>query len=209
MEALFIHGMGRTPLSGWPLLWKLRRAGIRTSTFGYSVALESFSRIRDRLASRVLTLAARGDYILIGHSLGGVLLRGALNSLPKGVRPPRHVFLLGSPIQPSRLAQRLQRNPIFVLLTRDCGRLLASADRMLMIGAIAVPTTSIVGIRELLVTRGAFQGEANDGVVSVAEVSAGWLTEQVRVPCAHTLLPSSMRVADAILERLRGRHRGE
>ncbi len=34
MQALFVHGMGRSPLSGLPLLVQLRRAGVLTSTFG-------------------------------------------------------------------------------------------------------------------------------------------------------------------------------
>jgi hypothetical protein len=203
MEALFIHGMGRTPLSGWPLLWHLRRAGIRTSTFGYSVSVENFSRISDRLTTRVVAIAARGDYMLIGHSLGGVLLRATVNSLACNTRRPRHVFLLGSPIRASRLAQQLQRSLAFRLLTRDCGRLLASVERMSAFGAMSVPTTSIVGTSGLAATRGAFVGEPNDGVVSVAEASAEWLADQVRIPCVHTFLPSSRRVAAAILERLK------
>ena len=203
MEALFVHGMGRTSLSGWPLLLKLRRAGIKASTFGYAVTVEDFSRIRDRLTARVAAIATRGDYILVGNSLGGVLLRAAVNSLPRNANRPRHVFLLGSPIQPSRLAQRLQRNPAFRIFTRDCGDLLASPDRMLAIGAIPVPTTSIVGTNEFVGTRRSFSGEVNDGLVSVGEASADWVAEQVRVPCGHTFLPSSNHVAEAILQRLR------
>jgi pimeloyl-ACP methyl ester carboxylesterase len=202
MEALFIHGMGRTPLSGWPLLWKLRRAGLETSTFAYTVSVESFSRISDRLAAKVIQVAARTDYILIGHSLGGVLARAAVDSLPPDARRPSHVFLLGSPIRPSCLAQRLQRSATFRLLTRDCGRLLASAERMSAVGAMSVPVTSIVGTRGLAVTQHAFVGESNDGVVSVTEASAEWLADQVQIPCVHTLLPSSMRAATAILERV-------
>jgi len=202
LEALFVHGMGRTPVSGWPMLWKLRRAGLRTSTFSYLTSVERFARISDRLSSRLMALAARGDYVLIGHSLGGVLIRAAVSALPAGARKPRHVFLLGSPVHPSRLARRLQANPVYRVLTRDCGHLLASAGRMATVGRITVPTTSIVGVRGLALTRTPFGGELNDGVVSVGEASADWLAEQIRIPCVHTLLPASPRVAEAILERL-------
>src|SRR6186997_1581379 len=137
MQALFVHGMGRTPLSGWLLLRQLKRAGIETSTFGYFVSIESFSHIHGRLVSRIEAIAGQGDYVLIGHSLGGVLLRAASSSLAPGTRPPCHVFLLGSPTRPSRLAQTLQRNLAFRVLTGDCGRLLGSADRMAAVARVS------------------------------------------------------------------------
>lgn len=202
MEALFVHGMGRSPLSGWPLLRRLRRAGIRGSTFGYLASTESFARAKDRLVPRIAALAARDEYVLIGHSLGGVLLRAALNCLPPATRQPRHVFLLGSPVTASRLAQRLRHNAAYRLLTGDCGQLLASSERMSLVGRVSSPTMSIVGVRGLRGNRSPFGAELNDGVVSVSEVSAAWITEQVHVPCIHTLLPASSRVTAAILERL-------
>ena len=140
LHALFVHGMGRSPLSGWPMLWHLRRAGVQTGTFGYATSIESFPAITGRLASRISRLAEQGDYVLIGHSLGGVLLRAALNALPPGTRQPRRVFLLGSPIGASRLAKLLHDHPLYRLLTRDCGQLLASEQRMQHVPALHVLT---------------------------------------------------------------------
>jgi pimeloyl-ACP methyl ester carboxylesterase len=201
--------MGRSPLSGQPLLLQLRRAGLLTGTFGYSVALEAFPEIRERLVARISQLADKGDYVVVGHSLGGVLLRAALNSLPPAVRQPRHIFLLGSPVQPSRIAQRLGANPVFRGLAGDCGQLLGSTARMEEIGPMTVPTTAIVGRRGLPWPARVFAGEANDGVVSVAEASAEWIEDQVVVDCVHTLLPASRRVGEIILERLaQGAERG-
>lgn len=206
MQALFVHGMGRSPLSGWPLLRKLRRAGLRTGSFAYWVSLEDFAGIRDRLIKQIAALAAGGDYVLIGHSLGGVLIRAALNALPMETRQPSHVFLLGSPLRPARLAQKLgayRLYRLYRLLTGDCGQLLSSAVRMGEIGSVPAPTTGIAGIRSLPWKPDPFNGEANDGVVAVSEVSADWLTDQVRIEIAHTLLPSSNDVGEIILDRLR------
>ena len=204
MIVLFVHGMGRTPLSGWRLLHRLRRAGLKTTTFAYSVALNNFDAIVALLRAQITSLAATEDYIVIGHSLGGVLLRAALNSLPPGTALPRHVYLLGSPILPSRIATRLQRNWLFRTLTRDCGQLLGSVDRMNAIGPPAVPVTGIVGTRGIANRFGIFGDEVNDGLVSVSEVGAPWLTRCVEVPVFHTLLPSSARVADIILHDMGG-----
>ncbi len=199
---LFVHGMGRSPLSAWPLLRRLRRAGCRTETFGYSCALEKFDAIVARLKQRLSVLAAAGDYVVIGHSLGGVLLRAALQQQPAGIPAPCHVFLLGSPLKNSRIATRLQRNLLFRVFAGDCGQLLASPARMQAIGALAVPATGVAGIRGIQGPLGPFCTEANDGVVAVSEVVAPWLTHQVQIPVVHTLLPSSALVARIVLNRL-------
>lgn len=202
MRALFVHGMGRSPVSGWPLLWKLKRHGLTTSSFGYSTTFERFPAIKSRLVARIAALAAKDDYVLIGHSLGGVLLRAAINALPPEVRRPKHLFLLASPIQPSRLAQRLARNPVYRVVTGDCGQMLASSPRMADIGPVSVPTTSIAGTRGLPWTRRPFAGELNDGVVALSEVSAEWFDDQVHIHAIHTLLSSNARVSEIILERI-------
>ena len=204
MIVLFVHGMGRTPLSGWRLLRRLRRAGLKTTTFSYSVIFENFDTLVARLRTRITRIAGTGDYIVIGHSLGGVLLRAALNSLPPGATLPRHMYLLGSPVLASRIATRLQNYGLFRILTGDCGQLLGSVDRMNAIGPPAVPVTGIVGTRGISNRFGIFGDEVNDGLVSVSEVSAPWLTRCVEVPVFHTLLPSSALVADIILHDMGG-----
>ena len=199
---LFVHGMGRTSISGWPLLLRLQRAGFKTSTFGYSVTFESFDSITARLKKRISLLAGVDDYVVIGHSLGGVLLRAALNSLPSGTRLPKQVYLLGSPIRPSRIASKFRSNIIYRAITGDCGQLLASTERMKAIGALAIPTKSLAGIRGIKISSSSFGNEANDGVVSVSEVSAPWVSSQIEVPVIHTLLPSSRLVAEIIIKEL-------
>ena len=203
MRVLFVHGMGRTPISGWPLLHRLRRAGSEAGSFGYAAALEDFDAIVARLVRRIALIAARSEgggdtYILVGHSLGGVLLRAALARLPPGTRLPAHVYLLGSPILPSRIAASLKTMWAFRIFAGDCGQLLGCAVRMQAIASVTTPVTGIAGVRSLPGSRGRFGDEANDGVVSLGEVSAPWLTEQIEVPVVHTLLPSSGRVAEII-----------
>ncbi len=184
------------------MLRQLQQAGHKTSVFNYAVSLQRFDAITQRLSEKIQRISAAGDLVLVGHSLGGVLLRAALQSLPPQTPMPLHLFLLGSPVRPSGIAQRLGRNPLFRLATTDCGALLGSADRMAAIGPPAVRTTSIAGTKGIAHARGPFAGEANDGVVTLAEVSAPWLTDQVRVPVIHSLLPASRRVGAIILERL-------
>jgi len=204
MQVLFVHGMGRSPLSGWPLLRRLRRAGLYTHNFGHLVSHESCATIVGRLAKRLTQIAGSGDYAVVGHSLGGVLLREALRTLPRTTPPPKHLFLLGSPVQMSGIAARMGSNPLYRLLTGDCGRLLASRQRMAEVGPPAVPVTAVVGVKSWSLFAGMLPRESNDGVVTLAEASAPWLTDVVEVPVTHTFLPTDARVTDVILARLQG-----
>lgn len=206
MQALFVHGMGRSSLSGWRLLVRLKARDITPHAFGYVATFQSFASIRKRLVAKIHTLSADDDYVLVGHSLGGVLLRAAVASLPAGTRPPRHIFLLGSPIRPARLAQKLQRNWIYRVLAGDCGQLLASSTRMAQIEAGSAPTTSILGVTGWKGWLNPFQGELNDGIVSVSEAGATWITEEIRIPTIHTYLPSNSRVCKIILARIASLH---
>ncbi|RZI74195.1 MAG: alpha/beta hydrolase [Variovorax sp.] len=204
MRALFVHGMGRSVLSGSPMLRRLRQGGLHTSSFGYTATFERFDAIRDRLSASIERLAGSGDnYVLIGHSLGGLLLRAAIAALPDGTPAPRHLFLLGSPVQAPRLAQRLRRRWFFRAATGDCGQLLGSADRMASVSAAQVPTTSIGGTRGLSGRHSPFGSEANDGVVALSELQAPWIGEQIEVASFHTVLPASRQVAEIILQRVR------
>jgi pimeloyl-ACP methyl ester carboxylesterase len=202
MQVLFVHGMGRSSLSWLPTLARFRADGFAVQTFSYNVIREDFSQIVRRLVKSLALLAQRGDYILVGHSLGGVLLRAALAECPANMRKPMVLFLLGSPILPSRLARRLRKFRLFRGITRDSGQLLGSARRMRDIPVPAVRTVAILGTRGVHGRWSPFGQEDNDGIVSVAEASAAWLDETLRVPVVHTLLPSSREVAALMLARI-------
>jgi hypothetical protein len=52
---------------------------------------------------------------------------------------------------------------------------------------------------------GLFGSEPNDGIVSASETYADWIEDRVELPVVHTMLPSSLEAADAILRRLNAR----
>ncbi len=202
MQALFVHGMGRSPVSAIPLLWRLKRQSISPSWFFYSVTFQNFPSITQRLQKKIVAIAQKGDYVLIGHSLGGVLIRNALASLPEGTKLPDRVFLLGSPVRASRIATALRHNVLYRLATRDCGQLLASEERMKNVPPSSIPTTSIVGTRTLFGLSQLFGDEINDSIVSHSEVTADWISEELHVPVIHSVLPWNRQVSQLVIERL-------
>ena len=75
MQVLFVHGMGRSPLSGGLLLWLLKRAGCKLRVFGYSVSFDDFAGVKARLVERISQVAALGDGRALtrrGAAAGGV-----------------------------------------------------------------------------------------------------------------------------------------
>ena len=205
MHVLFVHGMGRTPISGIPILFRLRANGYAVGVFGYSTAFNDFDAIRNRLRVRIIQMASQGDYVLVGHSLGGILLRSTLQELPHGANPPKHLFLLGSPVRPAILAKKLRKRFVYRAITGDCGQLLASSLRMKAVGPVNIQTTSILGTRGFYGEHSPFGFELNDGLVSESELQADWISDVVHVSVMHTLLPASSCVAGIILDRMAAR----
>jgi len=193
VEALLVHGMGRTPLSMLWLACRLRRAGLQPHQFAYTATLESFAGIVTRLAQQIARLRKRA-WIGIGHSLGGLLLRAALAQLPAQAVPPRHLIMLGTPNRSPYLAQYLRNWRVFRLVHGDCGQLLGDAQRMNALPPLCVPATSIAGTAGLNGRFSPFGDEANDGIVTVADTKLAGATS-IELPARHSFIMNSKQVA--------------
>src|SRR5688572_7597248 len=105
MNLLLVHGLWRTPLSFFLLIRRLRGWGYATEQFGYAAVAQGYDDIVSRLIQRLERLGGSGPYAVIGHSLGGVLVRSALAHMSG--RLPQHLIMLGTPNRSPRLAQVL------------------------------------------------------------------------------------------------------
>lgn len=201
MQVILVHGLGRTPLSMARLARCLRENGHTTESVGYVAALESFERIRTRIRARLLAHAPAASYAVVGHSLGGVLLRAALVDFPQSAPLPRLLVTLGTPTRPPRLASRLRSALLYRRLAGECGQLLADPAFLASLKAPPVPWTAIAGTRGWPRHVGPFRDAPNDGVVALDE-TAGDATEELRVPAFHTFLMNDRRVQRYICDRL-------
>lgn len=192
MLVLLAHGLGRTPLSLFGLAASLRRSGHRTRFFGYLPLAESVPGIVGRLASTLRDLPRREPVGLVGHSLGGLLLRMALAAVPE-LRVHRLV-LLGTPAAPPRAARLAWAwLPPFRAFTRGCGRLLTSAAAFAALPPVAAPFTVIAGTAGPCGRFSPFGDEPNDGLVAVGEARIGGVAPEL-FPVLHTRMMDSVAV---------------
>ncbi|SDR25205.1 hypothetical protein SAMN05444161_2390 [Rhizobiales bacterium GAS191] len=98
MQAILVHGMGRTPLSMLLLARRLRAKGIEPALFGYSAALEGWERCRTRLRRFIEMRLSDGNFVAIGHSLGCVLIRAVAADLQ--IKPRACFFLAPPAVEP-------------------------------------------------------------------------------------------------------------
>jgi pimeloyl-ACP methyl ester carboxylesterase len=203
MRVLLIHGLARTPLSLLGLARDLRGAGHQTELLAYSGALESYRRIVARVRRRLEAVAQRREpYAVVGHSLGGLLVRAALDQWPANWPLPRHLVMLGTPHQVPRLAQRFRRWWPYRIVNGQCGQLLAEPSFFAGLPRPAVPTTVIAGTKSWPRALGFFGDVPNDGVVGVDEVGMDAEADLITLPASHTFMMNNRRVRATVRDLL-------
>ncbi|MEO8502893.1 MAG: alpha/beta hydrolase [Acidobacteriota bacterium] len=195
MQAILVHGMGRTPLSQLILAKRLRDQGFEVHLFGYS-SRRPFDSCVTRLVSRVRAVVEDQPFILVGHSLGTVLIRAALPRLTP--LEPVGCFFLAPPSRVPRAAKFFAGNPIYRLYSHEMGQLLASDEFMNSLPMPTVPVRVYAGTGGPTGRRSPFGSEENDGILAVSETPLEPGGPVVRVPVIHTVIMNSQIVADDI-----------
>lgn len=187
MDAILIHGMGRTPLAMSILAVRLRAAGIRPFLFGYSATFERWDSCVHRFERFITSRVKTNEYIIIGHSLGTVLTRAAL---PRLSHQPRACFLLAPPTQACQLARHFAPYRSAKLLGGEIGQLLANQEFMQSLPLPGVPTKIYAGTAGPRGRYSPFGEEPNDSVLTVKETMLPYVPIQT-FPVLHTFIMNS------------------
>jgi pimeloyl-ACP methyl ester carboxylesterase len=200
MNLLLVHGLWRTPLSFLLLVRQLREWGYCTGQFGYAAVAQGYDAIVARLIGRLERLADAGPYAVIGHSMGGVLLRSTLSRLAGP--QPQHLIMLGTPNRPPRLARVLGVRWVFRRIMGECGVNLSSPLFYAGLPVPRVPYTIVAGTAGPKGRWSPFGEEPNDGIVAVSETRIYDDDPLVLLPVTHTFMMNSARVHEVIRRAL-------
>jgi hypothetical protein len=199
MDAILVHGMGRTPLALSLLAARLRAAGIRPHFFGYSVTLERWGNCVNRY-ERFINRRVKGkQYIIIGHSMGTVLTRAVL---PRLIHQPTACFLLTPPTQACKAARYFAPKRLVKLLGGEMAQLLADPTFMESIPVPSVPTKIYAGTAGPRGRRSPFGNEPNDSVLMVKETMLPGVPHQT-FPVLHTFIMNSTAITQDILRTVK------
>jgi pimeloyl-ACP methyl ester carboxylesterase len=185
----------------WPLARRLRQAGFSVYPFSYpSVHLDLHGNAA-RLAAFVRGIDA-GTVHLVGHSLGGVVIRALLNDFPD--LAPGRVVTLGSPHGGSIVGRQRARSRLWrLLLGRAVAQLNAGEPARWPVPPREIGTVS--GTHSFGAARLVYRSlpRPNDGLLTVAETQWQGARDAITLPVSHTGMLLSARVADAVAAFLR------
>lgn len=190
-----VHGLGRSVRSMQTLATRLTAAGFAPSTLDYPSRSDRLDVLIDLVAERLADLAAGdGPLHAAGHSMGGLILRGALARLPR--ERLGRLVMIGSPNQGVRLLARLGR---LDLLARVFGApvhdLVRGAPALQRLATPPMETGCIAGTRAFAAFSPAayasfllFPFTPRDGTVEVESVRFAGMADFVTVPASHMFM---------------------
>lgn len=203
-----VHGLYMTGHDMFVLRMRLRKAGFATAHFSYRTVKRNIEANAAELNAFLRRLDAPVVHLL-GHSLGGLVIRRMLADFPE--QRPGRVVTLGTPHNGSLIARYLQAAATgrWLLGRSGEGALLGGLPPWPVgreLGVIA--GTVSVGASLLIPGMTRVLPRPNDGTVAVAETRLAGLTDHICLPLSHSALLFSRLAADQVVAFLReGRFR--
>lgn len=190
-EVVCIHGFMRKASCMKPLEKRLKEEGFSVSRWGYPSRKKTISQHADDL---VAFLQTRHEPLhFVTHSLGGIILRAALNhpDCPPQAREGR-IILLAPPNHGSKTARRLCHLPtVRSIFGPFCGRELLhyTHDEIKAFGPLPPTTTVIAGKK--------------DWKVRLEETHLETQHKHYIVPCGHCFIMCNKEVQKIVIDSLR------
>ncbi|EMP4396689.1 TPA: triacylglycerol lipase [Vibrio parahaemolyticus] len=184
MKIIILHGLYMHGLVMQPLSQKLRKLGYETQVLSYNTVAIDESSLFDSIDHSLNPLTAN---VLVGHSLGGLMIKRYLANRKPTTSLISHVVAIGSPLKGASIVGRIQDLGLGVILGNSPHHGLNKHDDAWAfpqkLGSIA--GTVPIGARPLLIRN---DNTMSDGTVTVEETRLDGMQDHIEVKQTHTSL---------------------
>ncbi|HFD4276122.1 TPA: triacylglycerol lipase [Vibrio parahaemolyticus] len=184
MKIIILHGLYMHGLVMQPLSQKLRKLGYETQVISYNTVAIDESSLFDSIDHSLNPLTAN---VLVGHSLGGLMIKRYLANRKPTTSLISHVVAIGSPLKGASIVGRIQDLGLGEILGNSPHHGLNKHDDAWAfpqkLGSIA--GTVPIGARPLLIRN---DNTMSDGTVTVEETRLDGMQDHIEVKQTHTSL---------------------
>ncbi|MCS0405375.1 triacylglycerol lipase [Vibrio diabolicus] len=184
MRIIILHGLYMHGLVMQPLSQKLRKLGYETQVLSYNTVAIDESSLFDSIDHSLNPLTTN---VLVGHSLGGLMIKRYLANRKPSTNLISHVVAIGSPLKGASIVGRIQDLGLGAILGNSPHHGLNRHDDAWAfpqkLGSIA--GTMPIGARPLLIRN---DNTMSDGTVTVEETRLDGMQDHIEVKQTHTSL---------------------
>ncbi|WP_375748628.1 esterase/lipase family protein [Vibrio sp. HN007] len=186
LHGLYMHGVVMLPLSK-----KLQTLGYETQIISYN----TLSINEDILFQDIDDALEDSENVLLGHSLGGIMIKRYLASRKPSVEKISHAIVLASPIKGASIAEKIQGLGLGAMLGNSVDHGLElhedKWDFPQLLGCITGNVSA--GIRPILIGN-----DSCDGTVTVDETKIEGMADHIETKNSHTSILFSSRALKQI-----------
>ncbi|EHG1330005.1 triacylglycerol lipase [Vibrio vulnificus] len=194
MKIIILHGLYMHGLVMQPLSLRLKKLGYQTQTLTYNTVNIDEEKV---FQSMDKALSTTTENVLVGHSLGGLMIKHYLASRRPALQQISHVVSIGSPLKGASIVTKIQELGLGAMLGNSPKHGLNMHEDIWdfpqKLGSIA--GTIPLGARPFLLMD---TQTMSDGTVTVEETKISGMTDHVLTKNSHTSMIYSRYIPDQI-----------
>lgn len=194
MKIIILHGLYMHGLVMQPLSLRLKKLGYQTQTLTYNTVNIDEEKVFQSIDKALSTTTGN---VLVGHSLGGLMIKHYLASRRPALQQISHVVAIGSPLKGASIVTKIQELGLGAMLGNSPKHGLNMHEDIWdfpqKLGSIA--GTIPLGARPFLLMD---TQTMSDGTVTVEETKISGMTDHVLTKNSHTSMIYSRYIPDQI-----------
>ncbi len=212
-QVVLLHGMARSPRSMKKLRQKLQAEGYSVLNLGYNSLRHSYQEILSSLETQISSwLDASKPIHFVGHSFGGILIRGLLHKHPEW--NTGRCVMLGSPNKGTQTASFMLTHWWFKhFVPQITADLIPDSELLQTLPEPEVETGIIAGnVNFSLVIpvswyyKKATKNAPGDGVVELINTQCSKMTDFIIMPVHHSFMTWDKSLLEQVLHFLQHGH---